>query len=230
MARKPQKRAPARRGPVEPRNSSRAAGAPAPASAAATAAFYRPDSPAEPSQLAAAAVDPRIAHAAQVARESVPLDGPGTADASLVKGVGNSRGDLAAEIERIRKTRKPLGAYAQKLALDRRSGYHRHWFNDTGNRIAEAATNGWSHILNEENRPIRRAVGTGRDNGVQYAYAMEIPEVFWLEDMAARHEVAQEKIEALKKSPVRAEKGQAQRSDQGKFYSPQEDILSVEKG
>lgn len=230
MARKPQKRAPARRGPVEPRDTSRGAGAPAPASAAATEAFYSPGGASPSPGDLSAAVDPRMAHAANVARESVGTDGPHTADATLALTGNSPRQDLASEIARIRSIRKPLGAYAQKLALDARPGYHRHWFNDMGNRVSEALNNGWAHVLDEEKRSIRRAVGTGRDNGVQYAYAMEIPEVFWQEDMAARHEVAQEKIEALKKSPVRAEKGQSQRSDQGKFYSPQEDILSVEKG
>ena len=55
-----------------------------------------------------------------------------------------------------------------------------------------------------------------------YGYAMEIPEVFWLEDMAARNAAASEKIEALKASPFRAQAGQSQKSDSGKFYNPTE--------
>ena len=42
--------------------------------------------------------------------------------------------------------------------------------------------------------------------------------------------VAQDKMEALKTSPFRAAPGSAQKSDAGKFYSPKEEPLTVQKG
>lgn len=126
-------------------------------------------------------------------------------------------------IARIRAIRKPFaGAMSQKLALPKRNGYHRHWFNDIAGRIDEAVASGWAHVINpRDGKPTRRAVGTGRDNGVLYAYAMEIPNVFWQEEMDAKHAVAAGQIEGIKKRPaVVPPQGVAQASDAGKFYSP----------
>lgn len=129
---------------------------------------------------------------------------------------------LAADIARIRQIRKPFGGMTQKLYLPQRVGYHRHWFNDVGSRVDEAVASGWSHIKGRDGSPIRRTVGTGRDNGAMMAFAMEIPEVFWLEDMAARHAEAAKRMDAIKKSPFQAKAGQAKPSDKGKFYDPTE--------
>jgi hypothetical protein len=140
--------------------------------------------------------------------------------------------DAIKRIGAIRdKTRQEWGQFLQKLALPVRPGYHRHWFNDVAGRIEEAKASGWAHVKNpRDGTPHKRAVGTGRDNNVLYAYAMEIPEVFWQQEMDARHAIAREKVEGIKKKPVRAEPGQAQASDQGKFYSPAEEMISVHKG
>ena len=54
------------------------------------------------------------------------------------------------------------------------------------------------------------------------AFAMELPEVFWLEEMAARHKVAQDKIDSIKKNPFQAAQGQSRPEDKGKFYDPTE--------
>lgn len=147
-----------------------------------------------------------------------------TADASLTAhGGGQSPSSLASDIARIRKIRKPFGAFTQKLALPERAGYHRHWFNDVAGRIDEAKASGWEHVKDQEGKPIKRVVGSGRDKGALYAFAMELPSVFWEEDQKAKHDEAQSKIDEIKKSPFRAAAGQAKKSDGGKFYSPQED-------
>jgi hypothetical protein len=127
-------------------------------------------------------------------------------------------------IARIRTVRQAFGGpMSQKLALPTRSGYHRHWFNDVGGRIDEAKASGWSHVNNpRDGKPLRRAVGTGRDNGVLYAFAMEIPEVFWQEEMDAKHAQAKAKIDDIKTKPFQAKPGTAQVSDKGKFYDPTE--------
>lgn len=210
-------RQPAKRTASKKAAPSRAAVTPAPA-----AAFYAPSDDLQHG------ASPLAAHAARTREGAGPLEGPGSADLSLSPQFDGG-GDLAAEIARIRQIRKPLGALSQKLALEVRRGYHRHWFNDTPGRVDEAVASGWAHVLDKDKKPLKRVVGAGRDNGALYAYAMELPEVFWLEDMQSRHDKATEKVEALKKSPVQSRPGEAQKSDGGKFYSPQEDMLSVRK-
>jgi hypothetical protein len=165
--------------------------------------------------------------------DAVAVSAGVSADTSLDPKDGES---LDEAIARIRAIRKPFGgAMSQKLALPERIGYHRHWFNDVAGRIDEAKASGWSHLKNpRDGAPLKRAVGTGRDNNVLYAYAMELPEVFWQEEMNARHEVAKQKIDGIKAKPFRAQAGQAQAADQGKFYNPVEESgagpLQVVKG
>lgn len=130
---------------------------------------------------------------------------------------------LDQAIERIRGLRSPFGAMTQKLAIPPRVSYHRHWFNDVAGRIDEARTSGWSHVNDQKTgQPMKRTVGSGRDGGALIAYAMELPEVFWLEEMDARHKVAQAMVDSIKKNPFQAKPGQAQASDKGKFYDPTE--------
>lgn len=214
---------------------SRAAGTPTQPSAAATAprSFYdtgdnqHADRPAyEPVEEA----EPRAAFetvfAERTRQHASQLETGGSADREVVEGLAaeaiTDPNDLAAEIERIRKIRKPLGAYSQKLALPKRTGYHRHWFNDVAGRVAEAELNGWTAIKGTDGKPISRCVGSGRDKGALYAFAMELPEVFWQEDQNERNRVAAEKMESLKSSPFRAAPGTAKPSDRGKFYDPSE--------
>lgn len=224
--------APKRRVPAGPTNTSRGSGPAAPASAAATSplagatggaqasGFYAPESlaPVEPGPSAFTETVMRD-HAALGERF-------GTADVEVVeRAAAETNGepqDLDAEIARIRQIRKPLGAFSQKLALARRPGYHRHWFNDVAGRIEEASANGWAHVKGRDGKPLARCVGTGRDKGSLYAFAMELPEVFWQEDQDARNQAATDKIDSLKKSPFRAEPGAAKPSDKGKFYDPSE--------
>lgn len=128
------------------------------------------------------------------------------------------------EIARIRAMRRPLEEASYKLALPERRGYKRHWFKDEGGRIELALSNGWTHVKDlREGKPTKRPGGTGRDNGVLWLYAMELPEVFWREDMDARHRRAGERMEGLKKDPIRVPSGMAEKSDGGKFYSPHAD-------
>lgn len=204
---------------------------PVPESAASTRpSFYNP----EPStQFAAPAMEytggkARVEFVKAVQAQAVEMEDHGSADAMLSPEANPSAPDLRSEIDRIRSIRKPLGAYSQKLALPKRSGYYRHWFNDAAGRVDEARENGWSHILDKDKKPKKYPVGSGRDNGVQYAYAMEIPEVFWLEDMEAKHERAANAVASTKKNPFQAKAGSVDKSDAGKFYSPVEGQAPLE--
>ncbi len=87
-------------------------------------------------------------------------------------------------------------------------------------RVDDAKANGWKHVTGKDGKPIARVVGTGRDKGALWAYAMEIPRVFWEEDQNAKHQAAAARVDALKAAPFRAPQGAAQKSDKGKFYDP----------
>jgi hypothetical protein len=140
--------------------------------------------------------------------------------------------DLASEIERIRAIRKPLGGYNLKLDLPKRRGYHRHWFNDTAGRVDDATNNGWTHVKGKDGKPIRRNVGRGPQQGVQFAFAMEIPDVFWIEDQDHKHQVAQDRVDAIRQRPAVAKAGESKAEDRGKFYNPHEtagDPVKIEK-
>lgn len=134
----------------------------------------------------------------------------------------------AAYVAELRQKRKPYGAQMQKLAYPSRSGYKRHWFNDVGGRVQEYMDSGWTTVIDPRTgKPVSRTVGTGRDNSPLKANLLEIPSLFWEEIEAERHAFAKARMDDIKKSPIRAEPGQARASDKDKFYSPNESILSV---
>ena len=148
-----------------------------------------------------------------------------TADAGLAAGMTEAE-ILRADIERIRATRKPFGAFSQKLAYPVRPGYYRHWFNDEPGRVDEAKSNGWAHVV-KEGKPVQRCVGRGRDNGAMYGYLLELPKIFWDEDQQSKFDAAQARIDEIKKNPIQVKPGMAQKSDADKFYSPKEQVLTV---
>ena len=172
------------------------------------------------------AAEPKIEAApkTEVAEPSLPVAEGLTADHALAPNAEPQDGEtLEQAIARVRAVRSPFGVTTQKLALPVRPGYHRHWFNDVAGRIDEATTSGWAHVKDQKTgQPMKRTVGSGRDGGALIAYAMELPEVFWQEEMDARHKRAAEQIDAIKKRPFAAKPGQAQASDKGKFYDPTE--------
>lgn len=172
--------------------------------------------------------------AKQAADQAIDVEVGVSADATIAPSYEPKEGEtLEQAIARIRSFRQPFGAMHQKLALPQRSGYHRHWFNDVAGRIDEAKQSGWAHIKNpRDGTPLKRSVGTGRDNNVLWAYAMELPLVFWQEEMDARNQLAKDKVDAIKAKPFQAQLGQSKAADQGKFYSPVEGAapLQVVKG
>jgi hypothetical protein len=177
----------------------------------------RPAKAAPKEEIAAAIAQPAhpVTEALSVDHELAP-DATPRPDESLE--------DAIARVGAIReRNRKEWGEFSQKLALPKRNGYHTHWFNDVAGRIDEALASGWSHRINpRDGRPFHRVVGSGRDGKPLEAYAMDLPLVFWQEEMDARHKLASDRIEAIKKAPFQAKPGQAQASDKGKFYDPTE--------
>lgn len=68
-----------------------------------------------------------------------------------------------------------LKTYAA-LREERAARRHRHWFNDIGSRLALAAEAGFTPVLDADDKPLRRCVGSGRAGEALFAQAMEIPE------------------------------------------------------
>ena len=161
---------------------------------------------------------------AEVAQPALEVGTGLTADHALAPNAEPQEGEtLEQAIARIRQVRTPFGAMSQKLAIPERPGYHRHWFNDVAGRIDEATASGWAHVKDPKTgQPMKRTVGSGRDGGALIAFAMELPEVFWQEEMDARNKLAMAKLDSIKKNPFASKPGQAQESDKGKFYDPTE--------
>lgn len=134
------------------------------------------------------------------------------------------------EIARIRAMRKPLGTTSQKLALPTRRGYHRHWFNDAAGRIEEAQEAGWAFVKGNDGRNIKRCVGTGRDKNALWAYAMELPLVFWQEDQDSKNAAASAVMSGLKNQAFAAAPGSMKKADSGKFYDPTETGAPIKTG
>ena len=171
---------------------------------------------------------PGFKKALQAQSIQVEPKSPITADASILTPDNIDRQEYLAEIERIRSTRKPFGSFTQKLALPPRPGYKTHWFNDVPGRIDEAKEGGWSHRKDDKGKPLRRVVGTGRDKGALYAYAMDIPVVFWEEDLQLKFERARSMTDGLKSSPVQTKPGSLTSQDKEKFYTPRE--VTIQRG
>ncbi len=205
--------------------------------------FYSPETAPAPAGAPAKAAAPKTRKAAAKAapagaegpRSALPhletvrvdtQDEHMTADAGLTTRPGD-RDSLQADIARIRAQRKPFGAFTQKLAYPARPGYHRHWFSDEPGRVDEAVSNGWAHVNDKDSKPVKRVVGRGRDGGAMFGFLMELPKVFWDEDMQSKHDAAQARVDEIKKSPFRAKPGQAQKSDQDKFYSAREEPIQM---
>jgi hypothetical protein len=187
--------------------------------------FYKPEGTEPVAAVPEKRKPGRPAKATAVAEPSAVIEPGMTADLSLAPDAAPQESETIEQaIERIRKVRQPFGGgLTQKLALPKRPGYHRHWFNDVAGRIDEASASGWTHVINpRDGKPTKRVVGSGRDNKALEAYAMELPEVFWQEEMDARHAEAAARIEGIKKNPFQAKPGQAKASDKGKFYDPTE--------
>lgn len=105
---------------------------------------------------------------------------------------------ISAEDPGPRKSaRKPFGSMNLKLAYPERTGFHRHWFNETPGRIQQAQEAGYEHVVND-GKPVSKVVGTAEGGGPLTAFLMEIPEKWYNEDMAAQQREIDEKEKSIK--------------------------------
>ncbi len=110
--------------------------------------------------------------------------------------------------------RIPFGQRSARLAAPSRPGYHRHRFNDDGERVARALAAGYK-VVNVNGKPDRRVVGTSARGDGQYGVLMEIPLVWYEEDMRLSQKPADD-IEAT------IRRGEVAVGDGSKRYVPLE--------
>src|ERR1700727_481844 len=108
---------------------------------------------------------------------------------------------------RERPKRKPFGSLEQKLAYPDRVGFHRHWFNDSKNRIARALEAGYTHVEDKDGKNVCYIVGTSESGGPLHAFLMEIPQEWYNEDMAAEQALIDEKESAIKRGKNEEKEG-----------------------
>lgn len=90
-----------------------------------------------------------------------------------------------------RRRRAKMGQHAMKLLAGARPGHTRRWFNDDGNRIAEAGELGYDFVSTDEKSTdvgsrVSRLVGTKANGEPLRAYLMETPDELFAEGLAEK--------------------------------------------
>lgn len=86
-----------------------------------------------------------------------------------------------------RRRRSSVGGHALKLSAPTREGYTRRWFNDDGNRIADAQELGYEHVTDtaiKSSGPgssVSRLVGSKANGEPLHAFLMETPNELYAE-------------------------------------------------
>jgi hypothetical protein len=91
-----------------------------------------------------------------------------------------------------RRRRASVGGHALKLSAPPRKGYTRRWFNDDGNRIADAEELAYEHVheagikTSSPGTRISRLVGTKANGEPLHAFLMETPDELYAEGVAEK--------------------------------------------
>jgi hypothetical protein len=91
-----------------------------------------------------------------------------------------------------RRRRASTGGHALKLDAPAREGYKRHWFNDDGNRLAEADELGYDFVTegglktSDPGTRTSRLVGTKANGEPLRAYLMETPDELYAQGLAEK--------------------------------------------
>lgn len=103
-----------------------------------------------------------------------------------------------------RRRRASVGGHAMKLAAPAKPGFQRRWFNDAGNRLAEAEELGYEHVSEtglKTSSPGSRAsrlVGTQASGEPLHAFLMETPNELYAEGLAEKEASARQIDDAIK--------------------------------
>lgn len=112
-----------------------------------------------------------------------------------------------------RRRRSKVGGSSMKLAAPTRPGFVRRWFNDSGNRIAEAEELGYEHVSDPEvekhslGSRISRRVGTSPDGKGQNAFLMECPDELYAEGDSEREAIHSRVDQAIVEGAVSSDLG-----------------------
>lgn len=102
-----------------------------------------------------------------------------------------------------RRRRASVGGFSKKLAAPSREGFTRRWFNDDGNRLAEADELGYSHVsdtglkTSSPGSRVSRLVGTKANGEPLHAFLMETPDELYAEGIAEKEAVSRQVDEAI---------------------------------
>lgn len=102
-----------------------------------------------------------------------------------------------------RRRRAPLTAMQLKLSAPQRPGFVRRWFNDDGNRIAEAEELAYEHVTeggvqsSDTSSRVSRLVGTKANGEPLRAYLMETPVEEYEHGVREREAIARQVDEAI---------------------------------
>lgn len=105
---------------------------------------------------------------------------------------------------RKRRSRSGTGGHSLKLSAPTRAGETRRWFNDDGNRIAEARELGYEFVSEpgiQTDAPgarISRLVGTKANGEPLHAYLMETPDELHAQGVAEKEAHARQIDEAIR--------------------------------
>lgn len=99
----------------------------------------------------------------------------------------------AAPVPAGKRRRRPSnGGHSLKLSAPTRPGYTRHWFNDDGNRLADAHELGYDHVheagimATDPGTRTSRLVGTKANGEPLRAFLMETPDELFAEGLAEK--------------------------------------------
>lgn len=90
-----------------------------------------------------------------------------------------------------RRRRAKVGGFSMKLLAGERKGHTRRWFNDDGNRIAEAGELGYDFVTSDDKSTdvgsrVSRLVGTKANGEPLRAYLMETPDELFAEGLSEK--------------------------------------------
>lgn len=114
---------------------------------------------------------------------------------------------VQTEPVKVRPSRKPFGTMEQKLHYPPRENYHRHWFNDVGDRINRALEAGYDHVKDRDGKNVSKIVGSAEGGGPMNGYLMEIPEEWFREDMKAQQDRVDEMEKSIKRGEFESKEG-----------------------
>jgi hypothetical protein len=141
------------------------------------------------------------------------------------------RAEDREEAKPPRRRRVPLGAPNFKLSAPPREGYHRHWINDSGSRLAQAEAGGYTFVedaddaLGKSDPGTKTSViaGTLPDGSPMRTYLMEIPLEYYEEDQKAEQAQIDQFDQELRRGVVRGAKAQ----DDGAYYLPEKPVVET---